>query len=393
MLGACWFNGGCEMSGRQSGTRLGVALAAAVLVGTALMADAQAPVHGGQGATPATASKTAGEAFKNVRVLKNVPADQLLPTMQFVAASLGVECTFCHIQGAFDKDDRKEKQTARRMMQMMAAINKDNFDGDRDVTCYSCHRGSPAPLTIPVIAAEEPRPAPEGTAAAAPALPSPDQLLERWAQAVGAEALKKVTSRVQKGQLIGFGGRPAPIEVVAKAPDKRVSVMQTPRGESITAFDGSRGWLTGREGPHPMTAAESEAAKLDADLYFPLHVKQLFTGLSVRPSEKIGDRDAVLLIAANEGKPPVKLTFDAQTGLLLREQRYADTALGYNPTQIDYADYRDVDGVKVPFRWTLARANGRFTIQVGSTEQNVPVDDAKFVMPAPPSPAGQPTPK
>jgi len=374
---------------------LAVALAAAVLFGTASMAGDQAPqIHGGPGAAPAAGAKTAGEAFKNVRVLKDAPADQLLPTMQFITASLGVECNFCHIQGAFDKDDRKEKQTARRMMQMMAAINKDNFDGDRDVTCFSCHRGSRAPLSIPVIAAEEPKPAPEGTPAAAPALPSADQLLQKWAQAVGAEALKKVTSRVQKGQLIGFGGRPAPIEVFAKAPGKRISVVQTPRGESITAYDGSRGWLTGREGAHPMTAAESEAAKLDADLYFPLHVTQLFTAFSVQPSERIGDRDAVLLVAANEGKPPVKLTFDAQTGLLLREQRYADTALGYNPTQIDYADYRDVDGVKVPFRWTLARTGGRFTIQVESTQQNVPVDDAKFAMPAPPPPtAAQAPPK
>ncbi len=377
------------MNGRISGTVLGVALAAAVLAGTVLIADAQAPqAPAGQGATPTATPKTAGEAFKNIRVLKEIPADQLVPTMQFMAASLGVECKFCHVQGAFDKDDRKAKKTARQMIQMMTAINKDNFDGDRDVTCYSCHRGSPKPESIPAIAAEAPKPALEGAAAVAPALPSVDQLLEKYAQAVGAEALKKVTSRVQKGQLLGFGGRDLPIEVFEKAPDKRLSVLQTPRGEMITAYDGSRGWLTGREGPHPMSAAESQAAKLDADLYFPLHVKQLFTAFSVRPSGKIGDRDAVLLVARNEGQPPLELYFDTQTGLLLREMRYADTALGYNPTQIDYADYRDVDGVEVPFRWTLARPGGRFTIQVDSTLQNVPIDDAKFAMPPPAPPAG-----
>ncbi len=371
------------MSGRHVGMMLGAAVAAALLAGTALIADDQAPpVHGGPGAAPAAGAKTAGETFKNVRVLKDVPADQLLPTMRFMAASLGVECDFCHVQGAFEKDDRKEKQTARKMMVMMAAINKENFDGDRDVTCFSCHRGSRAPVSIPVIAAEEAGPAPGG--AAAPALPSADQVLEKYAQAVGAEALKRVTSRVQNGHLIGFGGQPVPIVVYAKAPDKRMSVVQTPRGESITAFDGSRGWLTGRDGPHPMSVAETEAAKLDADLYFPLHVKQLFAGFSVRPSEKIEGRDAVLVVAANEGQPPVRLYLDAQTGLLLREQRYADTALGYLPTQIDYADYRDVDGVKVAFRWTLARPGGRFTIQVDSAQQNVPVDDARFAMPAPP---------
>jgi hypothetical protein len=144
-----------------------------------------------------------------------------------------------------------------------------------------------------------------------------------------------------------------------------------------------------REGPHPMSAAEAEAAKLDADLRFPLDLKRLFTAFAVRPSEKVDGRDAVLLVAGNEGKPPLKLYFDAQTGLLLREERDADTALGYLPTQIDYADYRDVDGVKVAFRWTLARPGGRFTVQVASTKQNVPIDDAKFAMPAPPpKPAG-----
>jgi len=373
--------------------RLATVVAAAALIAgaaTSLAQSAAAPV--GQ----STAPKTAGEVFKNVHVLKDIPAEELMPTMQFVSASLGVECDFCHVQRAFDKDDKKEKQTARRMMQMMAAINKDNFDGDRDVTCYSCHRGTPEPLTIPAIAAEEPQPEPEGAPAVAAPLPPADQLLDKYLQAVGgADALRKVTSRVQKGQLTGFGGRVSPIEVIAKAPNKRLSVSQTPRGESITAFDGSGGWLTGREGPHPMTAAEAEAAKLDADLYFPLHVKQMFTGFRVRPSEKVGDRDAYLVVGANEGKPPLKLYFDAQTGLLLRQVRYAETALGYNPTQIDYADYRDVDGVKVPFRWTLARPAGRFTIQVESTQQNVPVDDARFVMPPPPPPppAGQAPPK
>lgn len=375
------------MSGRRRGTMLAVALAAVVLAGMALIAGAEAPTApGGPSPAPVAAPKTAGEAFKNVRVLKDIPADQLIPTMQFISASLGVECKYCHVQDAFEKDDLKPKKAARAMIQMMAAIDKDNFDGDRDVTCFTCHRGAAKPESIPAVATEEPKPAPE--AAATPVLPSADQLLAKYAQAVGAEALEKVTSRVQKGQLIGFGGRELPIEVYAKAPDKRLSVMQTPRGAMITAYDGSRGWLTGRKGPQPMSAAESEAARLDADLHFPLHVKQLFTAFAVRPSEKVDGRDAVLLLARNEGKPPLKLYFDAQTGLLLREERYADTALGYLPTQIDYADYRDVEGVKVAFRWTLARPGGRFTVQVDSTQQNVPIDDAKFAMPAPPKPAG-----
>src|SRR6202035_4968386 len=103
----------------------------------------------------AAGPKKAEEQFKNIEVLKGIPADQLIPGMQFITASLGVECEFCHVQGAFDKDDKKPKQTARKMMEMMFAINKDNFDGHREVTCYSCHRGSAHPQAIPAVTAEE----------------------------------------------------------------------------------------------------------------------------------------------------------------------------------------------------------------------------------------------
>jgi hypothetical protein len=89
-------------------------------------------------------------------------------------------------------------------------------------------------------------------------------------------------------------------------------------------------------------------------------------------------------VGQREGKPPIRLYFDVQTGLLVRLVRFGETALGWLPTQIDYADYRDTNGVKVPYRWTLARPSGRFTIQVSEMQQNVPVDEAKFVKPEAP---------
>src|ERR1700691_3573421 len=112
------------------------------------------------GAAPAAVAgpKKAEEQFKNIQTLKGIPADQLIPAMQFITASLGVECEFCHVQGAFEKDDKKPKQTARKMMEMMFAINKDNFEGHREVTCYSCHRGSVDPVGTPAVMAEEPKP-------------------------------------------------------------------------------------------------------------------------------------------------------------------------------------------------------------------------------------------
>ena len=87
------------------------------------------------------------------------------------------------------------------------------------------------------------------------------------------------------------------------------------------------------------------------------------------------------MVGEREGKTPIELYFDAQTGLLVRMVRFGETALGRMPVQIDYADYRDTNGVKIPYRWTLARPSGRFTIQVSEVQQNVPVEDAKFAKP------------
>ncbi len=95
-----------------------------------------------------------------------------------------------------------------------------------------------------------------------------------------------------------------------------------------------------------------------------------------------------VVIGQRDGKTPLQLYFDVQSGLLVRLVRYGETPLGRMPTQIDYADYRDAGGVKIPFRWTLARPGGRFTIQVSEVKENVPVDDAKFARPAAP-PEGQ----
>ncbi len=156
-----------------------------------------------QAGSTAPGPNKAEEQFKNIQVLKGFPAEQIFPTMQFITASLGVECEFCHVQGAFEKDDKKTKQTARKMMEMMFAINKDNFDGHREVTCYSCHRGSPAPQAIPAVMTEEPKEAQPTEAMASPkaaetkenAGPTADQLLDKYVQAVGgAAAIDKVTS-------------------------------------------------------------------------------------------------------------------------------------------------------------------------------------------------------
>jgi photosynthetic reaction center cytochrome c subunit len=342
------------------------------------------------------APKLAEEQFKNIQALKGIPADQLIPAMQFIAASLGVECEHCHVEHANEKDDKKAKVTARKMINMMMAINKDNFEGHREVTCYSCHRGAVDPVGTPIITDEEPMPPAAKPGEEKAALPAAEQLLDKYLAAVGgADALQKITSRVQKGSITAFGGQHFPMDVFSKAPDKRVSVMHLKGGDSVTGFNGKEGWLGVPGRVHVMSDAENAAARIDADLYFPAHVKALYQKFRVEAGEKIDGHETYLVVGRTEGQPPLRLYLDKESGLLLRLIRYAETPLGRNPTQIDYADYRDADGVKMPFRWTLARPSNRFTVQVEQVQQNVPVDDAKFVVPPqppPPPPAAAPKP-
>ncbi|MGB2897855.1 MAG: photosynthetic reaction center cytochrome c subunit family protein [Candidatus Acidiferrum sp.] len=349
-----------------------------------------------QSAPSGAPPKLAEEQFKNIQTLKGIPADQVVPSMQFIGASLGVECEYCHVHGAMEKDDKKPKVTARKMIAMMMAINKDNFEGRREVTCFSCHRATKDPVATPIISDEEAKPG-NGEAKqlgeAKPVLPAADQLLDKYLAALGgADALQKISTRVQKGTVTAFGGERFPVEIYSKGPDKRLSIMHLKGGDSITAFDGNQGWLGVPGRTHMMSAAESAAARMDADLTFAAHLKTMFARFRVDAGEKIDGQETFLVVGRNEGQPPLQLYFDRQSGLLLRLVRYAETPLGRNPTQIDYADYRDAGRVKLPFRWTLARPGNRFTIQINQIQQNIPVDDAKFVAPppAPPGPAPKP---
>lgn len=359
-------------------------------------AQSSAPPHAaGSGQMSSSPGKKAEEQFKNIQVLKGIPAEQIFPTMQFITASLGVECEFCHVQNAFDKDDKKNKQIARKMMEMMFAINKDNFEGHRMVTCNSCHRGNAVPQAVPAVMTEEmkegprePMP-PKAVDAKENSSPSADQLVDKYVQAVGgAAAVDKVTSRVMKGT-IDFGGKSLPIDIYAKEPEERISFTHMAEGDSVTAFNGHEGWL-GTPG-HPvreMHGSDLDGAAIDADLHLATHLKPMFTEMRVQGTEKIGDREAYVVVGQREAKPPIRLYFDQQSGLLVRLVRFGDTALGLLPTQIDYADYRETNGVKIPYRWTLARPSGRFAIQVTDVKQNIPVDDAKFTKPASDEPKG-----
>jgi photosynthetic reaction center cytochrome c subunit len=363
---------------------LGIACAVTAISAKPLLAQTAT------GNTASLKGKSAAEAYQNIQVLKEIPADQLVPAMQFITYSLGVECSYCHIEGALEKDDKKPKQTARKMMQMLAVINRDNFDAKQAVTCNSCHRGSPRPVSVPIIADTPSRPvlesppAKEGSASNAPAV---EQIIQKYIDAIGgADALGKVNTRQEKG-MIDISGRSLPIEVLSRTGGKQLTVIHLPNGDNVTAYDGTSGWTSGPNRPvREISSVEVASAQAEVDLQLPLHLKQIFSEVKSAAPEKIGDRETYVVAGINSGEVAAKFYFDEDSGYLLRILRYTRSPLGPNPMEIDYSDYRAQGGLKIPFQRTIARPNSRFKIQIDEAKFNVPVDEAKFARPATQSP-------
>lgn len=323
-------------------------------------------------------TQTAEQRFKNIQIFKGLPATQLDPTMAFISGSLGVRCNYCHVPGQFEKDDKPTKMAARRMIKMVMDINKGSFNGQGAVSCFTCHRGKPTPVSVPVVgqnlwAPSSPSPSPEP-------LPSVKEILDRYVQAVGgAEMLQKITSRSAKGSRIGADGVLVPEEVHQKAPDKMLTVTRYPNVVFSNGFNGKVVWgHSSREGAQPLPEQLVVQLKRDAVFYQELKLQELYSDLKVTGRVPVREADAYVIQAKQVDGVVEKLFFDVRTGLLVRRSVESDTGLGKLPLQTDYEDYRNVDGIKQPFliRWSMpGRIWGR---KIDEIKQNVELDDAKF---------------
>ena len=376
-------------------------------------------VSGRAVAQPASGEKPllSDQAFKNVQVLKGIPVDDFMETMGIMTAALQFDCSDCHANAGTDRvdwaADTPRKRTARRMVTMVATINKDNFAGRQMVTCWTCHRNRDRPLTTPIMETIYGMPdlQSDDVVVQTPGSPTPPSILDKFiAASGGAQRLAGLTSIDAKGTSVGFGGfgGGGAVEVVAKAPDKRSTIIlfkeETGRGDQIRSYDGKIGWVRtplNVLGEYQLSGGDLDGARFDAQLSFPGQIKTILTNLKTGPPTSITDlpgpssqtslqsvaTDQTHSVDVVQGTGPrgllVTLFFDRQSGLLLRELRYGASPIGRVPTQIDYADYRDVNGLKLPFRITYAWLDGRDSIQLNEIKTNVPVDEAKFGRPAP----------
>lgn len=357
-------------------------------------------------ATAAPQEKTVDQTRKNIQVLKGLPDSQLGTVMNFIAVSMGRQCNFCHVRKGNDwvweSDDKEEKQTARAMMKMVLGINKDNFRGNIQVGCYTCHRGRNQPNGIPAFPLPTPPPRPQPAASPAAGQPSPtstpapptaDQILAKYTEAIGGQAaIDKMKTRVMKGTYAGFNGAELVFEADLAAPDKFYISVTTPQGTSERGSDGKVAWEKNARGVNELTNPVLDQMKSMFLSFNNIKLKEEFPRLRLGGRDKIGDRNVVIVSGTSADNHRARLFFDAETGLLLRRISYTETMIGVIPEQIDFEDYRDVDGLKLPFTIKVSSVEPGLVSTRKYTEikLNAPVDDSKFKMPAAPAKPANP---
>jgi photosynthetic reaction center cytochrome c subunit len=349
---------------------------------------------------PATSGKKAGEYFKNVTTstLKELSVDDFLASMGVISAALGFDCADCHPKAGTDQadfviDTTPEKRTARRMIEMVATINRTNFAGVQRVTCWTCHHGRDIPTTtiaLDNLYATPPR-EDEDVVPPGAGQPSADQILDSYIMAVGgAQRLAGLTSFVATGTSIGYGefGGDGDFTIYAKAPNQRTTLItfkdHPDRGDSVWAFDGRTGWIRTPRGllaDYELIGGELDGARLEAQMAFPGQIKQALNNWRVGLRRTIGNKDYLVIQGSGPRGLLATLYFDPQSFLLARMVRYAPSPVGRVPIQIDYSDYRDVGGIKFPFEYKFSWLDGRYTAKIKEVKTNVAIDSARFGRP------------
>jgi outer membrane lipoprotein-sorting protein len=343
---------------------------------------------------PATTDNT----FENVMLLKGIPVDTFLDAMGMFANAMGNDCTYCHASGAaLDRDAfavaTPRIQRARQMIVMMNAINKTYFAGQPRVTCFTCHGGNQSPRSDPNLALQYSTPPEDPNVRDFPTDPtlSVDQVFDRYVEALGGTArLAALTSFTAKGTYEGFDTlfEKVPVDIYAQAPNQYATIVHMSAGDSVRVYNGAGAWMAGPDTAVPLltlTSGNLDRARLEALVAFPIGLKQAFPEWRVGRAV-LNDEEVRVVQAAENGQAVVNLYFD-DSGLLARLVRWTETPVGFVPTQIDYSDFREVAGVKIPFHRTVSQTYMQMTVELSDVQPNVQIDAARFAKPAPAKPA------
>jgi hypothetical protein len=329
-----------------------------------------------------TKIETAGQKFKSIKVLNEMPADQMGKVMNMMSASLGVNCKFCHASndGDYEKEGFEHKDMARQMLKMTFEMNKNYFEGRPEINCNSCHQGKSHPqATVPLM------PVVQETRAVQPEKkPIVEEILAKYETALGGKVnLAKITSRQIKAQRVEPDGKTFEAEEVLQKSDKMLVQTTYPSkqyGDYLVTegFDGKTSWKRGNKDEIPLKPDETAQIMREAQLFANPNLKAIYSKMDFRFVDKIDGRESFVISATTADNQRERLYFDAQSGLLVRRVAATPTVLGFFQYQVDYTDYRDFGGVKLPTEIKFAVPNIRWTRKILEVKNNVAIDDAKF---------------
>jgi hypothetical protein len=330
---------------------------------------------------------------KNIKELKGMPNAQLIPVMSFMSASLGVSCDFCHVSkdGQLDAaaEGKHEKNTARDMIRMVRDINRRNFKGEAQVSCFTCHAGQALPKSFPglpvaMISASQKTTA-QPTDAATGEFPSGAAVINNYLSAIGGTAaIDRIKTCVMSGKFVAANGTSGTFEIDQALPEKGLESVTTSRFSRDRIVNQGVGWDKTPFGVAEMLPQQVRDVQLRLPLLLDVGLKDQYSELTVSAKTKIENQIVYEVDATRKDDRREKLYVDVETALLVRRITYTPTMVGIMPEQIDFTDYRDVQGVKFPFSirvFTTDPTNPNTTRTVGDVKLNVPIDPSKFDKP------------
>jgi hypothetical protein len=323
-------------------------------------------------AVPQQEAPLAEAQFKNIVSFKGSKASDVIPAMEFMSASLGVSCDYCHTQDRAS-DEKRAKGTAREMIAMQRDINAKNFGGRNQVTCSTCHAGHEHPVAVPPVTGTDVR------ARRSPDVKTAD-VLTAYGKAVGGDASHPLGGLKLEGTSMTKGAK-SNLDVMYMG-NKFVYSTHGGKMDRRMGFNGTMAWFSTPQGIQsvPLTYAESY-----------VNQSTLFAGPDTLPkldnpagaTANIGGKDMIVVTGAISGeKTRMSLFFDKKTGLLARTQYSYPTILG-NIVQInDFADYKKVNGVQLPMTITNHTSEGDTVTHFNSVKSDGSLAASSFDPPA-----------
>jgi len=352
-----------------------------------------------QAAPPADTLQMSETFFKDIRVLKGIPVDEFMDTMGMFAASTAKDCTGCHSTQILDGKpeafaiDTPMIQKARFMVGMVNVINRNYFGNQKRISCATCHTNTSVPQNVPDMSVQygDPFENPNSMEFIVASGSNPNQIdgvFAKYIDALGGDQrLSTVTSYTATGTYAGWdtGLSEVPVDIYAKAPEQYTTVAHRTEGDSVWSYDGRNAWEVSINAALPaaipLTKGNLEGARLDAIVAIaPMRLRQSFAKWEISKG-LIDDRLVQILRGTNPGQPPVNFYFD-NSGLLVRLQRWNETLVGPVATQYDYSDYRDIGGVKRPFKLIKTSTRNQVTMVIKEYRPNAAIDAAIFARPS-----------